>query len=226
MLGKKRVWTLPLVLLGLLQPSIGDYTLTQQCESSRDGTIYDYQAKTLNGSRPVSLSEYRGKTVLIVNVATFWGLTFQYLELNALHEELKPYGLNILGFPCNQMGKQEPGEGLEIFNLLKHGRPGNGFVPNFLLFERGDVNGENEQGLYTFLKNSCPPVGDSFGSPSGRLFWDPFKVNDVKWNFEKFLVGPDGKPVMRWHPYLQVSVVRADIIRYFQKLYGLKQGIN
>lgn len=226
MLGKESVWTLPLVLFSLLQPSLGDSTLTQQCDSSIDGTIYDYKAKTLNGSRTVSLSEYKGKIVLIVNVATYWGLTFQYLELNALHEEYKHYGFTILGFPCNQFGKQEPGQGLEIFNTIKHVRPGNGYVPNFLLFERGDVNGENEQGLYTFLKNSCPPVGVSFGSPSGRLFWDPLKVNDVKWNFEKFLVGPDGKPVMRWFPRLNVSVVRADIHRYLEQLYGLRQSNN
>jgi len=138
--------------------------------------------------------------------------------LNALHEELKHNGFTILGFPSNQFGLQEPGANHEILSTLKHVRPGNGFVPNFQLFERGNVNGPKEQGVYTFLKNSCPPVGDSFGNPINRLFWEPLKISDIKWNFEKFLVGPDGKPVMRWYPRVKVSDVRADILRYFQQL--------
>uniref|UniRef100_A0A3Q3LSX3 Glutathione peroxidase n=2 Tax=Mastacembelus armatus TaxID=205130 RepID=A0A3Q3LSX3_9TELE len=132
---------------------------------------------------------------------------------------MKPYGLTILGFPCNQFGKQEPGQKHEILPALKYVRPGNGFVPNFLLFEKGDVNGNNEQQIFTFLKNSCPPVGDNFGVSTHRLFWEPLKVNDIKWNFEKFLVGPDGKPVMRWHPSINISVVRADIRKYMLQLY-------
>lgn len=64
------------------------------------------------------------------------------------------------------------------------------------------------------MQNSCPPVGDSFGDPNGRLFWQPIKLNDIKWNFEKFLVGPNGKPVMRWHPSVSMSIVRADVTRY------------
>ncbi|KPP60905.1 glutathione peroxidase 3 precursor-like [Scleropages formosus] len=119
------------------------------------GTIYDYGAVTLNGSRYMPFNEYRGKTVLFVN--------------------------------------------------------------------KGDVNGLNEQKVYTFLKNSCPPVGESFGNPTGRLFWEPLKVNDIKWNFEKFLVGPDGKPVMRWFPRVSVSDVRADILRYFSLVHQQQQ---
>uniref|UniRef100_A0AAY4E2W5 Glutathione peroxidase n=1 Tax=Denticeps clupeoides TaxID=299321 RepID=A0AAY4E2W5_9TELE len=111
--------------------------------------------------------------------------------MNALHEELKGYGFVVLGFPCNQFGKQEPGENHEILPTLQYVRPGNGFVPNFELFEIGDVNGLYEQGLFTFLKVSVE---------TDLLFWEPLKVNDIKWNFEKFLVGPDGKPVMRWYP--------------------------
>lgn len=71
---------------------------------------------------------------------------------------------------------------------------------------------------YNFLfQNACPPVGDSFGN-ANRLFWDPLKINDIKWNFEKFLVGPDGRPVMRWFPRVNVSEVRADILKYFRQL--------
>uniref|UniRef100_A0AAY5KHA5 glutathione peroxidase n=1 Tax=Esox lucius TaxID=8010 RepID=A0AAY5KHA5_ESOLU len=210
MLGThESLWILPLVLLGLQPPWAEGESLRQVCDPSKGGTIFDYKAKTLNGSRTVSLSEYRGKTVLIVN----------YLGkiLNALHEELKNYGFTVLGFPCNQFGKQEPSANHELLASLKYVRPGNGFIPNFILFEKGDVNGDTEQGLYTFLKNSCPPVGDSFGDPNDRLFWQPLKINDIKWNFEKFLVGPDGKPLMRWFPRVPVSEVRTDVLKYFRQ---------
>uniref|UniRef100_A0A671S9C8 Glutathione peroxidase n=1 Tax=Sinocyclocheilus anshuiensis TaxID=1608454 RepID=A0A671S9C8_9TELE len=141
-----------------------------------------------------------------------------YLELNALQQELRDVGFTILGFPCNQFGMQEPGKNNEILSALKYVRPGNGFVPNFQLFEKVDVNGVNEHALFKFLKNACPPVGDSFGNPTNRLFWEPLKINDIKWNFEKFLVGPDGRPVMRWFPRVNVSEVRADILKYFRQL--------
>ncbi|KAF7661494.1 hypothetical protein LDENG_00260060 [Lucifuga dentata] len=191
----RRTWyPLPLLLLGLLRPCTAGAPLTQLCDSSTDGTIYAYQAKTLNGSQT-------------------------YVEMNALQEEMKPLGLTLLGFPCNQFGKQEPGQNSEILPGLMHVRPGKGFVPNFMLFEKGDVNGEKEQQVFTFLKNSCPPVGDSFGNPTSRLFWEPLKLTDIKWNFEKFLVGPDGKPVMRWHPSVAVSAIREGILKYFRQLY-------
>ncbi|KAL7985829.1 hypothetical protein Chor_010995, partial [Crotalus horridus] len=137
-------------------------------------------------------------------------------ELNALQTSLGIDRLVILGFPCNQFGKQEPGQNSEILQGIKHVRPGGGFVPNFQLFQKGDVNGENEQRIYTFLKNSCPPVVESFGDPA-KLFWSPMKIHDIKWNFEKFLVNPQGKPVMRWFQRTNVSSVKNDIIRYMRK---------
>uniref|UniRef100_A0AAX7SET1 Glutathione peroxidase n=1 Tax=Astatotilapia calliptera TaxID=8154 RepID=A0AAX7SET1_ASTCA len=191
----------------------------QQCNSSVEGTIYKYRAKTLNGSQTVNFSDYAGKAVLFVNVSPPELFSLLSSELNALYEEMNPLGLTILGFPCNQFGKQEPGQRHEILPGLKYVRPGNGFVPNFLLFEKGDVNGKNEQEVYTFLKSSCPAVGEDFGPMYGRLFWEPLKISDIKWNFEKFLVGMDGKPVMRWQPTTKVSVVRADIRRYLLEQY-------
>lgn len=147
----------------------------------------------------------------------------QYIELNALQEELRGNGFVIVGFPCNQFGLQEPGNNDEILNGLKYVRPGGSFVPNFQLFEKGDINGKKEQKIYTFLKNSCPPVGDTFGNPQNRLFWEPLKVSDVKWNFEKFLVGPDGRPVKRWFPRTPVSQVRRDVLAYLKTQSSLQR---
>ncbi|CAH2276043.1 glutathione peroxidase 3 [Pelobates cultripes] len=144
----------------------------------------------------------------------------QYLELNALHDELGSSGLVILGFPCNQFGLQEPGSNEEIPLGLKYVRPGGGFEPKFQMFEKGDINGKKEQKVYTFLKNSCPPVGNNIGNPLNRLFWDSLKTNDVKWNFEKFLVGPDGRPWRRWHPRTPVAQVKRDIIFLMKPQHG------
>lgn len=69
------------------------------------------------------------------------------------------------------------------------------------------------------IQKSCPPVGDNFGNTDKRLFWEPLKISDIKWNFEKFLVGPDGKPVMRWHPSVNISLVRVEIHRYLLQRY-------
>uniref|UniRef100_A0A8C6XYH4 Glutathione peroxidase n=1 Tax=Naja naja TaxID=35670 RepID=A0A8C6XYH4_NAJNA len=137
-------------------------------------------------------------TLRTYSICRFTVILLIYLtELNALQNSLKTDRLVILGFPCNQFGKQEPGQNSEILQGIKHVRPGGGYVPNFQLFQKGDVNGENEQKIYTFLKNSCPPVVETFGD-TAKLFWSPLKIHDIKWNFEKFLVNPQGKPVMRW----------------------------
>ena len=93
-------------------------------------------------------------------------------------------------------------------------------MPNFQLFEKGDVNGEKEQKFYTFLKNSCPPTAELLGSP-GRPFWEPMKIHDIRWNFEKFLVGPDGIPVMRWYHRTTVSNVKMDILSYMRRQAAL-----
>ncbi|MBV94986.1 Glutathione peroxidase 6, partial [Eschrichtius robustus] len=95
-------------------------------------------------------------------------------------------------------------------------RPGGGFVPNFQLFEKGDVNGEKEQKVFSFLKNSCPPTSDFLGS-SSQLFWEPMKVHDIRWNFEKFLVGPDGVPIIRWFHRASISTVKSDILEYMKQ---------
>uniref|UniRef100_A0A8C3PS38 Glutathione peroxidase n=1 Tax=Calidris pygmaea TaxID=425635 RepID=A0A8C3PS38_9CHAR len=126
-------------------------------------------------------------------------------ELNALQNELGPYGLVVLGFPSNQFGKQEPGQNSEILPALKYVRPGGGFVPNFQLFQKGDVNGAKEQKVYTFLKVGAVVAG-GLGGKCPNLFWEPLRNHDIKWNFEKFLVGPDGVPVMRWYHRANIAV--------------------
>uniref|UniRef100_A0A671S893 glutathione peroxidase n=1 Tax=Sinocyclocheilus anshuiensis TaxID=1608454 RepID=A0A671S893_9TELE len=176
------------------------------CGTEPADTIHNYGVKTLNGTQFMPFSHYAGRHVLIVN---YVGNFICYLELNALQQELRDVGFTILGFPCNQFGMQEPGKNNEILSALKYVRPGNGFVPNFQLFEKVDVNGVNEHALFKFLK---------VGHCLIKLFWEPLKINDIKWNFEKFLVGPDGRPVMRWFPRVNVSEVRADILKYFRQL--------
>ncbi|GAB5571074.1 epididymal secretory glutathione peroxidase isoform X2 [Prionailurus iriomotensis] len=173
------------------------------CDKDVKGTIYEYDALTLNGKEHIQFKQYAGKHVLFVNVATYCGLTAQYPELNALQDELKPWGLVVLGFPCNQFGNQEPGENSEILPGLKYVRPGRGYVPNFQLFEKGDL--------------SCPHPSEVLGS-FRHISWEPVKVHDVRWNFEKFLVGPNGVPVMRWFHQAPISTVRSDILEYLKQL--------
>jgi len=109
--------------------------------------------------------------------------------------------LVILGYPCNQFGKQEPyATAEELFNGIRHVRPGGGFEPKLdYMFEKVDVNGENEIPIYTFLKNACGPTFTQF-SRSTSLFYEPLRLGDIAWNFEKFLIDRDGRPHTRWHP--------------------------
>nr|XP_051711025.1 epididymal secretory glutathione peroxidase isoform X2 [Oryctolagus cuniculus] len=193
------------------------------CYKDVKGTIYNYEAFTLNGKQRIQFKQYAGKYVLFVNVATYCALTSQYPELNALQEELKPFGLVVLGFPCNQFGKQEPGQNSEILPALKYVRPGKGFVPNFQLFEKGDVNGGKEQNIFTFLKHSCPHPSGILGSLR-HISWEPIEVHDIRWNFEKFLVGPDGVPVMRWFHLAEVSTVKSDILAYLKQSKPKKES--
>uniref|UniRef100_A0A8C4LWV0 glutathione peroxidase n=1 Tax=Equus asinus asinus TaxID=83772 RepID=A0A8C4LWV0_EQUAS len=193
----------PLFLVGFAQLTPESQKMKMDCYKGVTGTIYEYGALTLNGEEYIQFKQYAGKHVLFIN----------YPGKNSCCNSWKK--LFLLGFPCNQFGKQEPGKNSEILSGLKYVRPGGGFVPNFQLFEKGDVNGEKEQKVFTFLKNSCPPTSDLLGSPK-QLFWEPMKVHDIRWNFEKFLVGPDGVPVMRWFHRASVSTVKSDILEYLK----------
>ena len=132
--------------------------------------------KRLNGAQE-NLQDYAGKTLLIVNVASRCGFTPQYRDLQNLYEENKAHGLEILGFPCNQFGAQEPGSAEEIQNFCS-----TSYGVTFPMFEKIDVNGADEHPLYAFLKEKAPGILGTTG---------------IKWNFTKFLVSKDGQSVER-----------------------------
>jgi glutathione peroxidase len=142
-------------------------------------TIFDFKAKNINGEE-ISLSQFKGKVLLIVNVASKCGFTNQYAELEQIYLEYKSQGLEILGFPCNQFGAQEPGNAEEIKQFCQLN-----YAITFPMFSRIDVNGENAHPLYQFLKESLPGILGSKG---------------IKWNFTKFLVDKNGIPVKRFAP--------------------------
>lgn len=175
-------------------------------------SIYDFVAEDLWKTRNISLSDYKGKIVVIANVATYWTFTKHYLGLNALQTT---YGndIAVLGFPCNQFGYQEPGaNATEIWNGVTMVRPGNGFVPNFQLFSKIDTNGHNEHPLFTFLKKYCPPTRDGYADTKD-LFYEPLKNWDIRWNFEKFLINREGKPIMRYDGSGEPSLIGDHIQR-------------
>lgn len=208
------IWSLLLTAVTLLGPAVGAdrIKVSQHCVTSNSSidNVYSYSEKELNSSRTLRLSKFSGKVVLIVNVATYWGFTYQYHELNALQAEY-PIDLAVLAFPCNQFGQQEPGAtDLEILNGIRYVRPGGDFQPNITLFRKVDVNGAREHPLFTYLKRSCPTTRDFF-MPSSRLDYSPMRNSDVRWNFEKFLVNRKGRPVKRYDASSRVSEMREDI---------------
>ncbi len=138
--------------------------------------FYDLKATSLQG-KEISMEDYRGKVVLVVNTASKCGFTPQYEGLQKLYETYKDQGLEILGFPCNQFGKQEPGTADEIgeFCRINYG-------VTFQMFEKIDVNGDDTHPVYVFLKDQLP----------GKL------GKKIKWNFTKFLIDRDGRPHKRY----------------------------
>ena len=142
-------------------------------------TLYDIPVKTLSGEDS-SLGALAGKTLLVVNVASKCGLTPQYAALEALHERLADRGFSVVGFPCNQFMGQEPGtaEEIEEFCSTTYG-------VTFPMFEKIEVNGEGRHPIYDELT----AVPDADGA-----------AGDVQWNFEKFLLGPDGTVLARFRP--------------------------
>lgn len=163
--------------------------------------IYDFKVKAQDGS-DVSLSDYKGTVLLVVNTATGCGFTPQYDELQDIYDEFKDEGLEILDFPCNQFGEQAPGEDEEIHSFCT-GRYG----ITFPQFSKVDVNGENAIPLFKWLTDNTKFEG--FGmSPMGMMLSGVVKKTDkdyknngkVKWNFTKFLIDREGSIVARFEP--------------------------
>lgn len=146
-------------------------------------SIYDFQVRTLSG-KETDLTPFKGKVLLIVNTASKCGLTPQYEGLQRLYEAYAGQGLEILGFPCNQFGAQEPGTSEEIGEFCKAN-----YGVTFPMFEKIDVNGPGAHPLYKYLKEQAPFQGEPAGSD-----------DEIKWNFTKFLVDREGRVVSRFEP--------------------------
>jgi glutathione peroxidase len=153
--------------------------------------IYHFTVETLDG-KSVPLRRYRGKTLLIVNVASKCGFTPQYAGLEALYRRYKARGLVILGFPCDQFGHQEPGDAAEIRRFCS-----TTYDVTFPLFAKIEVNGPDAHPLFEFLKAEQPGL---LGSQA------------IKWNFTKFLVGPGGEVISRYAPKETPERIEEDLL--------------
>uniref|UniRef100_A0A6I8NQH6 Glutathione peroxidase n=1 Tax=Ornithorhynchus anatinus TaxID=9258 RepID=A0A6I8NQH6_ORNAN len=177
-------------------------------------SFYDLSATSLNGEK-VDFNTFRGRAVLIENVASLGTTTRDYTQLNEL-QRLFPRRLVILGFPCNQFGHQENCQNEEILNSLKYVRPGNGFEPHFVLIQKCEVNGQNEHPVFSYLKAKLPyPEDDpsALMTDPKLIIWSPVRRSDVAWNFEKFLVGPEGEPFRRYSRTFPTIDIEPDIKR-------------
>ena len=177
--------------------------------------IYDCKVKKQNG-QDISMEEYRGKVLLIVNTATGCGFTPQYSELQDIYDEFNADGLEILDFPCNQFANQAPGDDEEIHDFCT-GRYG----ITFPQFAKIDVNGENAIPLYRWLQDNS--VFNGFGKSPMNLLIRPivkkmdkdYKNNSkIKWNFTKFLIDRDGNMIERFEPTQNMN----DIVKKIKEL--------
>ena len=174
--------------------------------------IYDYSFKARDG-KEISMTEYKGKLLLIVNTATGCGFTPQYEELQEYYNEFHDKGLEILDFPCNQFGDQAPGTDEEIHSFCK-GR----FGITFPQFAKIDVNGENALPLFKYLTENSKFEG--FGkSPAALAMMAVAKAKDkdyknngnIKWNFTKFLISREGEIIARFEPTISMKKVKEAI---------------
>ncbi|MCU3985441.1 glutathione peroxidase [Enterobacter mori] len=152
--------------------------------------FYQLTATSLDG-RPISMADYAGKVVLVVNTASQCGFTPQYAGLEALYKKYAEQGLVVLGFPCNQFGKQEPGGADEISKTCHIN-----YGVSFPMFEKVEVNGSAAHPLFRYLTNELP------GVLGGR----------IKWNFTKFLIGRNGEPLKRFAPMTKPEKMEAAIL--------------
>ena len=197
-----------------LMAMVSVLTLSAQRQQAGSGmSIYDFKAMDDLGQE-VSLSDYKGKVLLIVNTATRCGFTPQYKELEALYEKYHAEGLEILDFPCNQFGEQAPGTIQEIHQFCTAN-----FDIQFPQFDKIDVNGSNEHPLYTYLKSQKGFGGFDLTDQRGKFMDDMLrkrdadfdKKSDIKWNFTKFLVSREGRVLKRYEPTDKMTDIDTDI---------------
>ena len=158
--------------------------------------FYDFEAKDIQG-KTISMSQYKDKVVLVVNVASECGFTPQYEGLEKLYETYKAQGFEILAFPCNQFGEQEPGSAVEIQKFCS-----SKFSVTFPLFEKIEVNGDHTHPLYVFLKSEAPGF---LGTES------------IKWNFTKFLIDRQGNVIERYGSSTKPKKIAKDIEKLLKK---------
>ena len=154
-------------------------------------TIYNFSVKDID-LNDVSLEKYKNKVLLIVNVASYCGLTYQYKSLENMYKKYKDKGFEILGFPCNQFALQEPGSNEEIKNFCD-----TSYGVTFNIMNKINVNGSKADPFYNFLKEQKPGIADT---------------PQIKWNFTKFLINKDGCVVKRYGPQTEVSEIEPKII--------------
>ena len=176
-------------------------------------SVYDFTVKTKRGEDK-SLSDYKGKVLLIVNTASKCGFTPQYEGLQALYTKYKDKGLEILGFPCNQFAGQEPGTNEEVQTFCKVN-----YGVTFPIFAKGDVRGENAQPLFKYLTEQKGFKGFDENHPIASALTDALKKNfpeylegdGIKWNFTKFLIDREGNVVERYEPTATPESLETDI---------------
>ena len=155
-------------------------------------TVYDFTVDDIGG-HPVKLDRYKGKVLLVVNTASQCGFTPQYKGLEALYRKYKDQGLEVLGFPCNQFGAQEPGSEAEIAKFCE-----TNYDVSFPLFHKVDVNGDAAAPVYRYLKSAKPGL---------------LGTEAIKWNFTKFLVDRSGSVVARFAPNDTPESIEKDVAR-------------
>jgi len=158
--------------------------------TDKSSSIYSFSARALDGES-IGLERYDGKVLLIVNTASECGFTPQYAGLQKLHERYAARGLTVLGFPCNQFGKQEPGDAAQIGAFCEKN-----YGVSFQMFDKIDVNGSDAHPLFRFLKDEAPGL---------------LGLERIKWNFTKFLVDRNGKVVKRYAPTTKPETITDDI---------------
>ncbi|MFO7263900.1 MAG: glutathione peroxidase [Bacillaceae bacterium G1] len=176
-------------------------------------SIYSFTAETVDGKN-VSLDTYKGKVLMIVNIASACRFTPQLEDLQKLYEKYHPHGFEMLGFPCNQFDNQAPGSNEEVASFCRMN-----YGVQFPVFAKVEVNGDNAHPLFQYLKNEAPFRGFDESNPVAQLmkkiimdkYPEYYMGNQIKWNFTKFLVDRQGHVVRRYEPYEEPLDFEQDI---------------